>query len=68
MSPKDSCPDCGGALERMELQGEDAMGHPVIVSEAGDDGFLSSVRAGEVLTPVPYVCADCQRIFWYADA
>lgn len=43
------------------------MGQPVIVSAADDDGFLSGVRADEVLTPVPYVCEDCRRILWYAD-
>ncbi|MFC4405965.1 hypothetical protein [Haloarchaeobius iranensis] len=62
-----TCPDCGEQLEEMELQGTDAIGELSIVSEASDDGFLSSVRADEILTPVPYVCPDCRRTLLYAE-
>ena len=51
----------------MELQGTDVMGTLSIVSEASDDGFLSSLRADEILTPVPYVCPECRRILVYAE-
>jgi hypothetical protein len=61
------CPDCEESLEQMELQGTDAMGTLSIVSEASDDGFLSSIRADEILTPVPYVCPNCRRTLLYAE-
>lgn len=61
------CPDCTEPLERMELQGTDAMGTLSIVSEASDEGFLGSIRADEVLTPVPYVCPECRRTLVYAE-
>jgi len=51
----------------MELQGTDAMGTLSIVSAAADDGFLSSLQADEILTPVPYVCPDCRRTLVYAE-
>ena len=51
----------------MELQGTDVMGSLQIVAPASDDGFLSSFRADEVLTPVPYVCPECRRTLWYAE-
>jgi len=65
-SEKD-CPDCGEPLERMELQGTDALGTLTVVSEASDDGFLSGLRADEVLTPVPYVCPECRRTLVYVE-
>jgi len=61
------CPDCEESLEQMELQGTDAMGTLSIISEASDDGFLSSIRADEILTPVPYVCPNCRRTLLYAE-
>jgi hypothetical protein len=61
------CPDCEESLEQMELQGTDVMGTLSIVSEASDDGFLSSIRADEILTPVPYVCPNCRRTLLYAE-
>ena len=61
------CPDCEESLEQMELQGTDLMGTLSIVSEASDDGFLSSMRADEILTPVPYVCPNCRRTLLYAE-
>jgi len=61
------CPDCEEPLERMKLQGTDAVGELSIVSEPTDDGFLSSVRADEILTPVPYVCPECRRSLFYAE-
>ncbi|MDG5778730.1 hypothetical protein QA599_20010 [Haloarculaceae archaeon H-GB1-1] len=61
------CPDCEEPLEQMELQGTDVMGTLSIVSEASDDGFLSSMRADEILTPVPYVCPNCRRTLLYAE-
>jgi uncharacterized protein YbaR (Trm112 family) len=60
------CPDCELPLEQMELQGTDALGSLSIVAPA-DGGFLSSVRAEEILTPVPYVCPDCRRTLVYAE-
>jgi len=67
MPSEKDCPDCGEPLERMELQGTDALGSLSIVSPADDDGFLSSVRADEILTPVPYVCPECRRTLVYAE-
>ncbi|WP_254766109.1 hypothetical protein [Salinilacihabitans rarus] len=61
------CPDCEEPLERMELQGTDVMGSLAIVSPASDDGFLSGLRADEILTPVPYVCPECRRTLVYAE-
>lgn len=61
------CPDCGDALEQMELQGTDAVGELAIVSTSTEDGLLSSVRADDILLPVPYVCPECRRILWYAE-
>jgi len=61
------CPDCEESLEQMELQGTDVMGTLSIVSEASDDGFLSSLRADEILTPVRYVCPECRRTLVYAE-
>lgn len=61
------CPDCEESLEQMELQGTDVMGTLSIVSEASEDGFLSSFRADEILTPVPYVCPECRRTLVYAE-
>jgi len=61
------CPDCEEPLEQMELQGTDALGELSIVSQSAEDGFLGSVRAEEVLTPVPYVCPDCRRTLIYAE-
>lgn len=51
----------------MTLQGTDTMGSPTIVDEGDDDGFLGGVRAEEILEPVPYVCAECRRVLWYAE-
>jgi|GEM_PF-2010450 len=67
MSAARECPDCGELLEAMELQGTDVMGSLQIVAPASDGGFLSSFRADEVLTPVPYVCPECRRTLWYAE-
>jgi uncharacterized protein YbaR (Trm112 family) len=67
MSSEKLCPDCAEPLEQMELQGTDAMGTLSIVSAASDDGFLSSVRADDVFTPVPYVCPECRRTLVYAE-
>ena len=61
------CPDCGEPLERMELQGTNALGSLSIVSPADDDGLLSGVRADEILAPVPYVCPSCRRTLLYAE-
>ncbi|RLM59410.1 hypothetical protein DVK02_01285 [Halobellus sp. Atlit-31R] len=67
MSDEKRCPDCEEPLTEMRLQGSDAVGTPTIVSEEPTDGFLSSVRADEILTPVPYVCPDCRRTLFYAE-
>jgi uncharacterized protein YbaR (Trm112 family) len=67
MSSEKVCPDCEEPLEQMELQGTDVMGTLSIVSEASDDEFLSSIRADEILTPVPYVCPNCRRTLLYAE-
>lgn len=61
------CPDCEEPLEQMELQGSDALGELSIVSRSTEDGFLSSIRADEILTPVPYVCPECRRTLLYAE-
>ena len=61
------CPDCEEPLEQMELQGTDVVGELSIVSQSTDDGFFSSMRADEILTPVPYVCPDCRRTLLYAE-
>ncbi|OTF00128.1 hypothetical protein B9G38_16340 [Halorubrum sp. SD612] len=67
MPSEKTCPDCEEPLERMELQGTDAVGELSIVSPSTDDGFLSSIRADEILTPVPYVCPECRRTLLYAE-
>jgi hypothetical protein len=67
MPSEKTCPDCEDSLERMELQGTDAVGELAIVSPSTDDGFLSRIRADEILTPVPYVCAECRRTLLYAE-
>ena len=67
MSPERACPDCDEPLERMELQGTDVVGELSIVSQSTDDGFLSSIRADEILRPVPYVCPECRRTLFYAE-
>lgn len=61
------CPDCDEPLDRMKLQGTDAMGTLTIVAEGSDEGFLGSMRADEILTPVPYVCPECRRTLFYAQ-
>ena len=61
------CPDCEEPLEQMELQGTDAVGELSIISQSADEGFLSSMRADEILTPVPYVCPECRRTLIYAE-
>ena len=61
------CPDCEEPLEQMELQGTDALGELSIISQSEDEGFLSSMRADEILTPVPYVCPECRRTLIYAE-
>ncbi len=66
MSPDKTCPDCDAAMERMKLQGTD-FGNISIVSEGPKEGFLSSIRADEILTPIPYVCPDCHRTLFYAE-
>jgi uncharacterized protein YbaR (Trm112 family) len=67
MSAEKVCPDCEEPLEQMELQGTDAVGELAIVSTSTEDGFLSSIRADEILKPVPYVCPECRRILLYAE-
>ncbi|RZV08749.1 hypothetical protein BDK88_2823 [Natrinema hispanicum] len=67
MPSKKTCPDCQEPLEQMELQGTDALGSLSIVSPASDDKFLSSIRADETFTPVPYVCPECRRTLVYAE-
>ncbi|MFB6129363.1 MAG: hypothetical protein ABEJ28_00900 [Salinigranum sp.] len=62
-----ACPDCGEAMERMTLRGSSAVGELSVVSEKPDTGFLSGIRADEILTPIPYVCPDCRRILLYAE-
>jgi uncharacterized protein YbaR (Trm112 family) len=61
------CPDCEKPLEQMELQGTDTVGELSIVSNSSENGLLSSVRADEILTPVPYVCPECRRTLIYAE-
>ena len=61
------CPDRGAELDRMEVLGTDAMASLTIVSSEPSEGFLSSMRADEILTPVPYVCPDCRRTLLYAE-
>ena len=67
MTDERTCPDCDEPLERMELQGTDALGELSIASPSTDDGFLSGVGAAEILTPVPYVCPECRRTLLYAE-
>jgi hypothetical protein len=67
MPAEKRCPDCEEPVEEMELQAPDVMGSLAIVSESTDDGFLSNLRADEILTPVPYVCPNCRRILLYAE-
>ena len=67
MPSERTCPDCEQPLEQMELDGTDTVGELSIVAPSTDDGFLSSIRADEILTPVPYVCPDCRRTLWYAE-
>lgn len=50
----------------MTLQAPDVVGELAVVSEA-EDGFLSGIRADEILEPVPYVCPSCRRILFYAE-
>jgi uncharacterized Fe-S cluster-containing protein len=66
MSPDRTCPDCGETLERMTLQAPDLVGELAVVSEA-EEGFLSGIRADEILEPVPHVCPSCRRILLYAE-
>jgi hypothetical protein len=54
-------------MERMTLKGSDVVGEIRMVSEEPADGFLSSIRADEILTPVPYVCPSCRRTLFYAE-
>lgn len=61
------CPDCDEPLEEMELQGTDVAGSIKIVAPSDDGGFLSSFKADEVLSPVPYVCPECRRTLFYAE-
>ena len=67
MPSEKSCPDCDEPLEQMELQGTSAMGEMSIVSKSPENSFLSSIRADEILTPVPYVCPECRRTLFYAE-
>jgi rubredoxin len=67
MPSERTCPDCDEPLEQMELQGTDVVGDISIVSQEPEEGFLSSLRADEILTPVPYVCPECRRILFYGD-
>ena len=67
MTSEKSCPDCDEPLEQMELQGTSAMGEMSIVSKSPENSFLSSIRADEILTPVPYVCPECRRTLFYAE-
>lgn len=67
MAPEKVCPDCEEPLEQMELQGTAAVGELSIVSPSSEDGFLSSMRADEILSPVPYVCPECRRTLFYAE-
>jgi hypothetical protein len=62
-----TCPDCDEPLERMNLQGSSAAGSITLASDEPSDGFLSSIRSDEILTPVPYVCPECRRTLWYAE-
>jgi len=62
-----TCPDCGESLERMKLKSGNAVGAITIQSEEPSEGFLSSITADEILTPVPYVCPECRRTLFYAE-
>ncbi|MUV56748.1 hypothetical protein SAMN04487947_1718 [Halogeometricum rufum] len=62
-----ACPDCDEPMERMTLKGSDVVGEIRMVSEEPTEGFLSSIRADEILTPVPYVCPSCRRTLFYAE-
>jgi hypothetical protein len=68
MSSEQTCPDCTVPLERMTLQGTEALGELSIVSESSDGGFLGSLQADEILSPVPYVCPECGRTLLYAES
>ena len=67
MPSERTCPDCDEQLERMTLQGSSAAGSITIVSDEPSEGFLSSIRSDEILTPVPYVCPECRRTLFYAE-
>ncbi|WP_458188045.1 hypothetical protein [Haladaptatus sp. NG-WS-4] len=67
MSSERTCPGCDETMDQMKLSGTDAMGDIKIVSEGPKEGFLSSIRADEILTPVPYVCPECRRTVFYAE-
>ncbi|MFW6382817.1 MAG: hypothetical protein ACOCZD_02130 [Haloferacaceae archaeon] len=67
MPAEKTCPDCEEPVSEMKLQGTDALGTLAIVSEASSDGPLGSLRADEILTPVPYACPDCRRTLVYAE-
>ena len=67
MPSERNCPDCGAQLNRMILQGSNVIGGIHVVSEEPTNGFLSSVRSDEVLTPIPYVCPECRRTLFYAE-
>jgi hypothetical protein len=67
MATERTCPDCEVSLDRMELQGTDLAGELAIVSTSSSEGFLGSLRADEIFTPVPYVCPECRRTLCYAE-
>jgi len=51
----------------MKLKSGNAVGAITIQSEEPSEGFLSSITADEILTPVPYVCPECRRTLFYAE-
>ncbi|MGM0448880.1 MAG: hypothetical protein ACQERM_11635 [Methanobacteriota archaeon] len=67
MPAEKRCPDCEEPLEEMKYREPKPWGPLSIVSQESNEGFLGSLRADEILTPVPYVCPDCRRTLLYAE-
>ncbi|WP_158055443.1 hypothetical protein [Halorussus halophilus] len=61
------CPDCGVEMDATKLQTQAYQDEVKLVTDESKGGLRGTLGAKEKLTPIPYVCPECQRVLFYAE-
>lgn len=61
------CPDCGVEMDATKLQTQSYQDPVKLITDESKGGLRGKLGAKEKLTPVPYVCPECDRVLFYAE-